>query len=120
MSTEKSWTEIALAVVPALAVVAGLGVWMIRGDDRSDGTEKALNAAMVTVNARLDRIFTKLDDFAATFPVMQEKLRMVQAQIDEAKGTSSSLEARLRAIENNNAANHADIVHTNPKLYPPR
>lgn len=102
-----------IAAVPACVATVMLIVWLVNGRASTDNTQ----AAMVTVNSRLDRIFVKLDDINASLPVLVEKVRTAENQITEGRGSWASLDVRLRAIEQNAAANHADIeaVKPNPR-----
>ena len=65
--------------------------------------------AIASIDSRLDRVFAALDDIRATLPVVQQRLTTSEAAINDAKGVWASADLRLRAIEQNNAANHADI-----------
>lgn len=94
-------------VIQAALFLGGALIWVTTANVQSNQTA----TAMVTVNARLDRIFEKLD----ILPVTVEKVRQLEQQVTDSRGSYSTLDVRLRAIENNNAANHADIEAVKPK-----
>lgn len=74
-------------------------------------TTKADNvAAMVGLNARLDRLFEKVDTINERLPVLVERLDAARGQIAEGKGAYGSLESRLRAIETNVEAVHQESI----------
>lgn len=110
MSDEKppSWLRVEYIALAFQIVVAigAVSVWAINSASKTDST----TAAMITVNARLDRIFEKLD----VLPVLVEKVRQAEIAIGDSKGGYSTLDVRLRMIEQNNAANHADIQSVLP------
>ena len=86
-----------------LALVGAL-IWATTKGEKAD----SVAVATVTINARLDRLFDKVDLLATALPVIQEKIAQTENQITEARGSYSNLDTRLRAIENNEAANHID------------
>lgn len=95
-----SWTNL-VAGIQVSVVVCALVFWAATKSNQADSTA----AAMITLNARFDRVFEKLD----TLTILAEQMREVQGEIDGAKGAYASLDVRLRAIEQNNAALHNDI-----------
>lgn len=93
-------------VFQVAVVLGGLSIWLITNSNRTDATA----SAMITVNARLDRIFEKLDNL----PVLVEKVRQAEIAISESKGGYASLDTRLRAIENNVAVTHEEVIAKRP------
>lgn len=91
-----------LIVLMCIQFLVGTTLW-VSSLANSSGSN---SSALVTVNARLDRIFEKLDGL----PVMAEQVKELQAQMADAKGSSGSLEARLRLLEQNVAAVHAEAT----------
>lgn len=110
--------EYVALVVQVAVVLGGLSIWLIGNASRTDQTAAAMvlvkeqtTAAMVTVNSRLDRIFEKLD----SLPVVIEKVRQAEIAISESKGGYATLDTRLRAIENNLAVTHEELVAKRPR-----
>lgn len=103
LNDKPSWFNIPnlVAGINVTIVAIGFIVWF---SGKAISVDQA-HIDLITVNARLDRIFEKLD----ALPVLVEKVHNAESQITEARGAYSTLDIRLRAIENNNAANHADI-----------
>lgn len=99
-----------LSIITLLCVIGGV---IYESGIKSNAIEQ-MNLAVVTINSRLDRLFEKVDIVS----VLVEKVRSLETQITDARGNNTTLEQRIRLIESNNAANHADIKATNPKLYP--
>lgn len=103
-TTPPSWATIIGTVgvmVNTLALLAGLTMFLIHGGFQS--TQNALD--VVTINARLDRIFEKLD----VLPVMNEQIQEAQRQITAGKGDWATMDGRLRAMEQNTASNRSDL-----------
>lgn len=99
----------------AVVIIGGAVGYVIYISDNAHKTDSTA-AAMITVNARLDRIFEKLD----VLPVLVEKVRQAEVQITDGKGSYSSLDLRLRVIENNAAVARSDIDTTRTRSPLPR
>lgn len=105
MFHDLKWEHVGSLVIAA-SVTASFGYFVISASNKTDNT----TAALVTVNARLDRLFDKLDQINATLPVLVERENEDRMQITDGRGQWSSLMGRMVAIENNVAAVHAEAV----------
>lgn len=107
-SREPSWlsyVNIGAGLPIAMVLVSGL-VWAVMKGDKAD----TATAAAVTINARLDRLFEKIDIIATAMPVIQEKVANLEHQVTDGRGAYSTLDVRLRAIEMNTAAVHEEAT----------
>lgn len=91
-----------LIVLMSLQILVGSTLWVSSLYNKTSSNDVAL----VTVNARLDRIFEKLDGL----PVMAEQLKEARESIAASRGDYASLEVRLRTMENNIAAVHGEAT----------
>jgi hypothetical protein len=98
-----SWMNV-VSGVNVLVLLCGLIFWVATESAKTDNTA----LAMGSVNARLDRLFDKLDTMNVILPVIQEKISQLENHGVEERGTYASLRDRLSAIEANSAANHID------------
>ena len=95
-----NWATIGV-ILALLTTFESGSFWVINKFDKADSTAVSL----ITVNARLDKIFEKLD----VLPVIQEQLTQSRKELIDGKGEYSDLNTRLRIIELDEAANHADL-----------
>lgn len=89
------------AGIQVLVLCTAVLFWVVTKADKADSTASAITG----VNARLDNIAIQI----STLPVMAEQINELREQLAGAKGDYASLDVRLRMIEQNNAANHADV-----------
>lgn len=94
-----------LGVAQMLGMLAMLTVWAVTKAETADRN----NLALAGVETRLGRIFDTLDTIRQTLPVMQERIAQGERAANDARGVWASADLRLRAIEQNAAANHEDI-----------
>ena len=97
-----SWTNLTAGIYVA-TVVAGLGMWAMTETNKTDNT----SLAIISIDSRLNIISARTESIA----VMVEQINEARAAIALAAGNYASLDVRLRAMENNMAANHNDILH---------
>lgn len=104
--TRPSWLSVMnlAAGIQVAVVLVGLVIWVTAKGDKAD----AVAAASIAINSRLDRLFDKVDVIALAMPVLQEKVTSLESQVTDGRGAYATLDIRLRAIENNEAANHRD------------
>lgn len=101
-----------IAAVPAIVSAVAVVIFISGTSMKTDTTM----AATVTINARLDRLFDKLDEINKVLPVLAEKVRAAEVAILDGRGGYTSLEVRLRAMENNIAAVHEENVKSKPAV----
>lgn len=94
------------AGIQVVVVLMGVVIWATSHADKAD----SVAAAAISVNARLDRLFEKVDMIAENLPVLREKVSNLEQQVTDGRGQYSSLDVRLRAIENNTAAVHEEAT----------
>jgi hypothetical protein len=102
-----------MVVIMAVGFIISASLWVGSLSSKSgvtDATLVATNGALTVVNARMDRLFDKLDSITGTLPVMAEQIKQVREAIALARGDAASLDVRLRGMENNIAAVHAEAI----------
>ncbi len=99
-------------VLPAVVIVGGIFAWAYTNSGKIDQT----TSLVTTLDRRLERIETKLENL----PALVERVGQIDRQLAEGRGTWATMDGRLRAIESNAAANHADIdsLKPNPRRTP--
>lgn len=105
--------EHGLVILQAATVLVLVTIYVANNASRS----AQASADIVLVNARLDRLFDKLDEINKSLPVLAEKVHAIEEAVTTSRGAFASLDLRLRLIEANEAANHADInaIKPNPR-----
>jgi hypothetical protein len=98
--------ERVVVLVPAILAAVGLIYWAVSSANTAAQTAVALSAFNTQVMQRFDRIDGKIENL----PVLAEQTRELQQQLAGAKGDYASLDVRLRAIETNTAAVHAEAT----------
>ena len=103
-----SWMSVMnlAAGVSVAIVLANLIIWSTHKADTTD----AVVSAVASLSIRVDRMSDKLDAVLASIPVIQEKVTSLEGQITDGRGAYATLDTRLRAIEQNEYANHVDAA----------
>ena len=103
-----SWLSVMnlAAGIGVLVVGVNLIVWATHKADTTD----TVVAAVASLSIRVDRMSDKLDAVLSSLPVIQEKVTSLEGQITDGRGAYSTLDTRLRAIEQNEYANHVDAA----------
>lgn len=91
-------------IIPGLAVAGSLMYWAITSANTAAQTAAALALLHTEIAARFDKVDGKIEGL----PVLAERITEVQQQLAGAQGGYASLALRLNAVENNNAATHAE------------
>ena len=99
----EKWGIIFLGIgaAPALGAVM---FWAVSTADSAATTATNLATFHAEIMARFDHIDSKVEDL----PLLAERVKNLQEALANTQGSYASLAERLHAIEENNAANHAD------------
>ena len=107
MILKPEWIIASAALALSISIAGvGLTAWAVNRADRTD----AVTVAATAINIRLDRLFDQQEILSRTMAVFQEKVLEVETHVADARGNYASLDVRLRAIENNELANHNDAT----------
>ena len=101
----EKWGIIFLGVgaAPALGAIM---FWAVSTADSAAQTAASLAMFHAEIMARFDHVDSKVENL----PVLAERVEELKAALAGTQGDYASLEVRLRAIESNEAANHADAA----------
>ena len=99
------WGIVFLGVGAAPALGA-LMFWAISTADIAAQTAHDVATLHSEITARLDHIDSRVEDL----PLLAERVKNLQEALVNTQGSYASLAERLHAMEDNNAANHADAA----------
>ncbi len=96
-----------IVILMAVQIIIGGAFWA----SSLSNTASTSAAEVVSLNSRMDAIYSAINDIRSKLPVMVEQIAEANSQIAGAKGDYANLDVRLRAIESNIAAVHQEATH---------